>query len=263
MSLAKKELIAFYGTLKKDSANPFVGELSKKLSYIGGCYIKGDLYDLGRLPAFKLGDGKVQAELYEVIDKSILLKLDEYEAIDNINRKNPGYRRVLANLVSSQSKVWVYEYRGQPKPGQLIKSGIWPSDRNLRVILAIRTDTQQAELYLMTLDGQKIDNYIWGAGISLADELLPSIHKLFNRNEVNILDLAGIIVFTGEGSFTGLRIGTTVANTLAYSCNIPVLESTGDKWLIDGVNLFDYKKPGDYVIPKYSSEPNITKPKNP
>ena len=261
MSNTDKNYIAFYGTLKKDSANPYAKELSKKLKYIGKCRILGKLYDLGRLPALKLGNGSVQAELYEVLDDSILPKLDEYEAIDNINKDNPGYTRVLAKLAAPHTEAWVYEYNGKPKPSELISSGVWPSDRNLRVILAIRTDTEQAELHLMTVDGQKIDNCIWSAGRSLADELLPTVQELFSRNSVNMLDLVGLIVFTGEGSFTGLRIGTTVANTLAYSSNIPIVESTGDDWLIKGINLLGTKEPGDFVVPKYSSEPNITKPK--
>lgn len=262
MSQNTENLIAFYGTLKKDSANPFVVELSKKLKYLGECSIKGKLYDLGRLPAIKLGEGSVQAELYEILDDSILLKLDEYEAIDNINKKNPGYKRVLANLDAPHKKAWVYEYSGRPSHRQLVGSGVWSSERNLRVILAVKTDVAQAELHLMTLDGQKIDQYIWIAGRNLADEILPSMQELLERNDVNILDLAGVIVFTGEGSFTGLRIGTTVSNTLAYSLNIPVVEATGNDWLHDGVNILDNKSLGDYVIPKYSSEANITRPKN-
>lgn len=261
MSQEKKDYISFYGTLKKNSANPFIVELSEKLKYVGKCYIRGSLYDLGRLPALKLGDGKVQAELYEIVDNSILHKLDKYEAIDNINNKSPGYKRVLASLYSPHTKAWVYEYCGQPKPSQLIESGIWPSARNLRVIIAIRTDTEQSELHLMTADGQKIDNYIWISGRSLADELLPSIEELLRRNYVNILDLAGVIVFTGEGSFTGLRIGTTVANTFAYSLSIPITESTGTNWLKEGLKKLLVTKPGNYVLPKYSGEPNITKSK--
>ncbi len=256
-----KDYIAFYGTLKKDSANPFVKELSEKLSYVGSCVIKGKLYDIGRLPALKLGRGRVKAELFEILDKSIIPKLDDYEAIDNINTESPGYRRVLTRLITPHNLVWVYEYCGKPKQDQLIKSGEWSVKKNLRVILALRTDTEQAELYLFTADGQKIDKKLWTAGRSLADELLPYIQELFKRNYVNTLDLHGIVVFTGEGSFTGLRIGTTVANTLAYSLNIPVVKSNADDWIKSGLKRLSHAKTNIYVVPKYSKGPNITKPK--
>ncbi len=256
-----KDYISFYGTLKKESANPFIKELSEKLNYVGSCIIEGKLYDIGRLPALKLGGGRVKAELYEILDKSILPKLDDYEAIDNINTTSPGYRRVLTKLIAPDNQAWVYEYCGEPKQDQLIKSGVWPTEKNLRVILAIRTDTEQAELYLMTADGQKIDDHIWIAGRSLADELLPYIQELFKRNYVNMLDLHGIVVFTGEGSFTGLRIGTTVANTLAYSQNIPVVEANKNDWIKNGLKKLMTAKTNIFVTPKYSSEPNITEPK--
>ena len=81
------------------------------------------------------------------------------------------------------------------------------------------------------------------------------------RNNATFEDLKGLIIFTGEGSFTGLRIGTTVLNTLSYSLNIPIVGSTGSDWLEKGLKDVVDKKTGQYILPKYSSEPNITKPK--
>lgn len=51
----------------------------------------------------------------------------------------------------------------------------------------------------------------------LSERLLPLIEKAFNRVALDINDTKNIIVANGPGSFTGVRIGVTVAKTLAYS----------------------------------------------
>lgn len=45
--------------------------------------------------------------------------------------------------------------------------------------------------------------------------LLPLVAKLFK-------DIKAIEVETGPGSFTGLRVGVSVANALGFALNIPV-----------------------------------------
>ncbi len=129
------------------------------------------------------------------------------------------------------------------------------------MILAIRTDKPLAELYLIGDSSEQIDSHKWESNRQLADELLPSIQKILSSNDHDLQDIKGILIFTGEGSFTGLRIGTTVANTLAYSLEIPIVESVGQDWLQSGLKQLKTAEPGHYVVPKYSSEPNITKPK--
>lgn len=129
------------------------------------------------------------------------------------------------------------------------------------MILAIRTDSPMAELYLYSKNHKPIDTDIWQADRRLADELLPHIQSILSKNTFDLSDLSGIIIFTGEGSFTGLRIGTTVANTLAYSMAIPIVEARGDNWPKVGFSNLKQAQLGSYVIPKYSKGPNITKPK--
>jgi|SRR3989338_9251129 len=52
--------------------------------------------------------------------------------------------------------------------------------------------------------------------------LLPLIQKLLDRKKMVSKDLDGIEVETGPGSFTGLRVGVSVANALGFSLGIPV-----------------------------------------
>jgi tRNA threonylcarbamoyl adenosine modification protein YeaZ len=125
------------------------------------------------------------------------------------------------------------------------------------MILALRTDKPEAELYLYK-NNKLADSFKWTAHRELADTLLTQIQNLLKKNNMELNKLTGVIVFTGEGSFTGLRIGSTVANTMAYSYDIPIVSAEGKNWLNDGLKKLPAAKPGGYVVPKYHSEPNIT-----
>ncbi len=128
------------------------------------------------------------------------------------------------------------------------------------MILAIRSDKPEAELYL--LDNNKVVKELkWPAHRELADTLLGNITKLAESAGIKLSSIDGIIIHTGEGSFTGLRIGTTVANALAYGLTIPIVAAESDSWIERGLKDLAQREVGEYVIPKYSSEPNITESK--
>lgn len=57
---------------------------------------------------------------------------------------------------------------------------------------------------------------------SHSNNLVLMIDKVCNQNNIKINDLKEIIVVSGPGSFTGIRIGVTVAKTLAYALNISI-----------------------------------------
>lgn len=52
--------------------------------------------------------------------------------------------------------------------------------------------------------------------------LLPMIDKALKRNNLKITHVKSITVNPGPGSFTGTRVGVTVANSLGLALNIPV-----------------------------------------
>ncbi len=53
--------------------------------------------------------------------------------------------------------------------------------------------------------------------------LLPLITKILKKNKLEFKDLkGGIEVETGPGSFTGLKVGVSVANALGFALKIPV-----------------------------------------
>src|SRR5579872_1041292 len=52
--------------------------------------------------------------------------------------------------------------------------------------------------------------------------LLPMIVKILKSNKSAFQDISSIEVNPGPGSFTGTRIGVSVANILGFALNIPV-----------------------------------------
>ena len=51
----------------------------------------------------------------------------------------------------------------------------------------------------------------------------------------NLNTISGLIVYQGPGSFTGLRIGITVANALSYSLGVKIVGTSGQNWRLDGL----------------------------
>ena len=64
-------------------------------------------------------------------------------------------------------------------------------------------------------------------GHSLSEEALPEIVELFTKTNLTPKDIEKIIVVNGPGSFTGIRIGITIAKVYAWSLNIPITTISG------------------------------------
>lgn len=129
------------------------------------------------------------------------------------------------------------------------------------MIIALRTDTAKAEIYVLSKDGSTLAEKIWEAGRKLSLELLPTIDKLMQAADKELSELSGVIVYEGPGSFTGLRIGITTANALAYAQAVSVVGARGEGWLENGAHALESASPGLIVMPLYGGEPNITKPR--
>ncbi len=126
--------------------------------------------------------------------------------------------------------------------------------------LALKTDSEISEYYLVDSSGSIADKLIWESGRNLADGILKKLAELINKSDTSWDSIRGVVVFKGPGSFTGLRIGITVANSIAYGKKISIVGEVGDDWLKDGVARLNQGTTDKQVIPEYGSEPNITKP---
>jgi tRNA threonylcarbamoyladenosine biosynthesis protein TsaB len=129
------------------------------------------------------------------------------------------------------------------------------------VILAIKTAGMSATLALLDPAAAAPRLLEWEPGRELSTQLLAKIQELLHRTHTRLQDLTGIIVFSGPGSFTSLRIGHSVANALADSLGIPVVGSGGDGWLREGAQALAKAKPGRPALPVYGAEAHITKPR--
>ena len=127
------------------------------------------------------------------------------------------------------------------------------------IILAIRTDSPEAEAGLYD-DKRKLAHETWQAHRELAETLHVKISALLTSGNLEWQNVKGIVAYEGPGSFTGLRIGLSVANALAYSLRVPIVGSTGEEWVSRGIESLKGGSDNITVLPVYGAEPNITKP---
>jgi tRNA threonylcarbamoyladenosine biosynthesis protein TsaB len=128
------------------------------------------------------------------------------------------------------------------------------------LILTIRTDKPEAELGLFE-DSHKLAYSIWQAHRQLAETIHVQIKELLESQGRSLDDVGGIVIFQGPGSFTGLRIGISVANALAYSLDVPIIATVGEQWIERGSKALAEGKNGRIALPEYGSLPHITLPK--
>jgi tRNA threonylcarbamoyladenosine biosynthesis protein TsaB len=89
------------------------------------------------------------------------------------------------------------------------------------VLLAIDTATRYAGLALY--DGERIlSEASWLSDRNHSVELMPALVRMLERQGLSALDLSVVGVAIGPGSFTGLRIGLSVAKGLAQAQSLPL-----------------------------------------
>lgn len=111
------------------------------------------------------------------------------------------------------------------------------------------------------IDGDESYEYEWEAGRTLARDMLAHLRDSLGEHGFALQDISGIGVFRGPGSFTGLRIGMTVLNTIASSRKIPIVGEIGDDWTIQAVLRLRDGENDQIVLPEYGGEAHITKPR--
>lgn len=57
----------------------------------------------------------------------------------------------------------------------------------------------------------------------LSESIFLFIEEAFNKSKIKATDLDKVFIVNGPGSFTGVRVGVTIAKTMAWSLKIPVI----------------------------------------
>lgn len=81
----------------------------------------------------------------------------------------------------------------------------------------------------------------------MSEKIFELIHEKLQENQADWQDISEITFFAGPGSFTGLRIGAAIVNTLADQLQIPLYDHHGQKRQI--------------IIPEYGRPANISAPR--
>ncbi len=90
------------------------------------------------------------------------------------------------------------------------------------MLLAIDTATRTASIALYNADGAHAELF-WRTRANHTVELTVQIAHLLALARIGKNDLQAIGVASGPGSFTGLRVGMSVAKGLAWSLRVPIL----------------------------------------
>ncbi|MBA3757405.1 tRNA (adenosine(37)-N6)-threonylcarbamoyltransferase complex dimerization subunit type 1 TsaB [Candidatus Saccharibacteria bacterium] len=129
------------------------------------------------------------------------------------------------------------------------------------IILTIRTDREVAEVGVYDSQNQLAYDS-WQAHRALSTTLNKKILEILNKLSISREEVQGIVVFKGPGSFTGLRIGMTVANALAYGLNLPIVSHGGEQWLTQGVKALEAGENEKIALPEYGSPAKTTAPRS-
>jgi tRNA threonylcarbamoyl adenosine modification protein YeaZ len=106
------------------------------------------------------------------------------------------------------------------------------SDGRRDWLLAIDTATTRAVVAAGALDGTPLGITTWVVGRTHGEQLLPAIGRLHGEANLRRSRIRGVIVGTGPGAFTGLRVGIATAKALAHELGVPIVGvSTGEALL--------------------------------
>ena len=127
------------------------------------------------------------------------------------------------------------------------------------MILFLDTSTGNCRIWLDENNFEKELNR------NMARDILKFLEDSLRNIGKDYKDLEGIGFFAGPDSFTGLRIGASVVNTLADGLNIPIVavkkEDENDNWRQKAFEKLKNNENDKIALPFYGRGANITKPR--
>lgn len=104
--------------------------------------------------------------------------------------------------------------------------------------LAIDTATEVCSVALGG-DGTLLAEDVFHAGRMHLEMLLPSIYRLLEARQLHLHELDALVVGTGPGTFSGLRVGIATARGLAQAIGMPLLGAGSLEALAQGIGESD------------------------
>lgn len=101
-------------------------------------------------------------------------------------------------------------------------------------ILIDSSDRYQKSVGLISTKNREIDS------VSGDIDIVSEIKNLLEKNKLRVEDISEFVANPGPGSFTGLKVGVTIANVLNWALGRKGLK--------------------ELMYPNYGKEPNIQKP---
>lgn len=104
---------------------------------------------------------------------------------------------------------------------------------------ALAIDTSNLVMGVAVIyDDVIVGEYITNMNKNHSVRLMPAIHDLMKEVGMKPKELDRIIVAHGPGSYTGVRIGVTIAKTLAWTLQIPIVGVSSLEVLAQNGQLF-------------------------
>lgn len=126
-------------------------------------------------------------------------------------------------------------------------------------MITLFIDTHEKKIIIAILKDEKIiSQKIVDEQLNHSRICLPTIIEVLKGSNVTCQDLSDIVVVNGPGSFTGERLGVTIAKTLAYTLNIPIrtmtsLETTLADVILKQDSFLALEEKNGYFIAQFNS----------
>ena len=129
-------------------------------------------------------------------------------------------------------------------------------------LLAVDTATTRILVAAGSSNGRLLGADVFEGRYRHSQELMPAVVRLLDGLGLRLPELAGIVVGTGPGAFTGLRVGIATAKTLAHELGVPMVGVATDAALLDAAGpdattLWLPSGPRDLVRVDRGAEPTI------
>lgn len=137
-------------------------------------------------------------------------------------------------------------------------------DGRRHAVLAIDTATTRVVVATGSPDGKVDGLTTWAAGYRHGETLLSTIGRLLGEQNIRRSRLTGIVVGTGPGAFTGLRVGIATAKGLAHGLRLPIVGISTAEALLAGLPAQDGNPvlllpagPSDRILVRRGGHPEL------